>query len=358
MRRGRIFIYLALIIIIVVAGGWFYLTKVKKPVTKPGTQATQNSNLVQVVSAAQNIAPGTIITQAMLSTYPLPEQNLSEAFFRDPAEVVNMYATRTIPQGSAITKGDVSSIPGNVNLPGSSWSTYIPQGLTAISIPITRLSASSYGIRDGDYINVIVSMLLIDIDPATQSALPNKVGSVKIDNGAITVSPTDLNQGNFVLDDVANALGYTYPSENQRPRLVTQMIMQNIQVLHVGSFPLPGQANSDILNSTFSVQTPTPQPSGQAQTTSSIEKPDLITLMVNPQDAVTLTYLIYSGAEINLTLRNPNDQSTAAQPDAAMLEYLLTQYNIPIPSKLPYSLDPRLDVLKQPSLPNDVVVTP
>ena len=80
--------------------------------------------------------------------------------------------------------------------------------------------------------------------------------------------------------------------------------------------------------------------------------------MVSPQDAVMLTYLVYSGTEINLTLRNPNDQQQTVQPDAAMLEYLLTQYNIPVPAKLPYDIEPRLDVVKQPVLPNDAVATP
>lgn len=75
--------------------------------------------------------------------------------------------------------------------------------------------------------------------------------------------------------------------------------------------------------------------------------------MVTPQDAVTLTYLIYSGININLTLRNPNDLEAGLQPDAAMLEYLLTQYNIPVPAKLPYSLEPRVDDIVAPELPND-----
>jgi len=87
-------------------------------------------------------------------------------------------------------------------------------------------------------------------------------------------------------------------------------------------------------------------------------KPDIVTLMVSPQDAVMLTYLVYSGAEITLTLRNPNDQALAAKLDGATLEYLLTQYNIPIPAKLPYSMQPRLDVLVEPELPNDATPVP
>jgi nitrogenase molybdenum-iron protein alpha/beta subunit len=33
------------------------------------------------------------------------------------------------------------------------------------------------------------------------------------------------------------------------------------------------------------------------------------------------------------------------QPDAATLEYLLTQYDIPVPAKLPYGITPRSDLL-------------
>jgi len=89
-----------------------------------------------------------------------------------------------------------------------------------------------------------------------------------------------------------------------------------------------------------------------------VVKPDTVTLMVTPQDANTLVYLIYSGAKITLTLRNPNDQGPAVDTDAAILEYLLTQYNIPVPAKLPYSIQPRLDTLLDPKLPNDAVTTP
>ena len=71
--------------------------------------------------------------------------------------------------------------------------------------------------------------------------------------------------------------------------------------------------------------------------------------MVSPEDANTLVFLIYSGAKITLTLRNPNDTGPAVQTDAAMLEYLLTQYNIPVPAKLPYAVQPRLDTSRSKS---------
>jgi pilus assembly protein CpaB len=85
--------------------------------------------------------------------------------------------------------------------------------------------------------------------------------------------------------------------------------------------------------------------------------PDIITLIVSPQDAVTLSYMMYTNARINMTLRNPSDQSRLAT-EAATLQFLLSQYNIPVPAKLPYSLQPRIDALSQPSLPNDGAAAP
>jgi pilus assembly protein CpaB len=363
MRRGRIFIYLALIIIIAVAGGAFYLWR--RPSAAPPPAATQSTPQVQyvgIITAGQNISAGTVITDGMLNSIQIPQNKLVQGLFTSKADVVNMYAKIAITQGVPITDSMVSLSPGNVNLPGSSWAPYIPVGMTAVSIPITRLSSAAFAVREGDYVDVIVSMLLVDVDPALQTVLPNKIAGLDnstTTNGVLKITQGDVTQGHFEVDQVAtdppsSMLIYVQPSENQRARLVTQMIMQDIQVLHTGTFPLPGESEVDLSNTTNAGgPTPTPLPANSTQVAPVIVRPDVVTLMVSPQDAVTLTYLIYSGAQITLSLRNPNDKTAITQPDAAMLEYLLTQYNIPVPAKLPYAMDPRLDVLQQPKLPND-----
>ena len=365
MKRGRIFIYLALIIVVVVVGGALYLNKKGIGTGTKGLTLTQTAaavKYVHVVSAAQPIAAGAQITEAMLTSYQIPETNLVQGLYTDPRDVINMYAKVAIPQGQPITANQLASTAGNINLPGSTWAQYIPQGLTAVSIPISRLSAAAYSIRDGDYVNVIATVLLVDLNPDTQTIMPNKVAGLVIAQGLVqNFNVPNIYTGIYTPQDIPNAMDYIYPSEDQRPRMVTQMIMQNIQVLHVGTFPLPGEANSDQLNSQAANEaaasgespTPTPTPSSSQSVAPALVKPDVITLMVTPQDAVTLMYLVNSKAEINLTLRNPNDQNATAQPDAAMLEYLLTQYNIPVPAKLPYSLSPRVDAVQEPSLPND-----
>ena len=81
-----------------------------------------------------------------------------------------------------------------------------------------------------------------------------------------------------------------------------------------------------------------------------------MTLIVSPQDAVTLNYvMLNAGAKLNLVLRSASD-TKQIKTEAVTLQFLMDQYNIPVPAKLPYGMEPRVDVLSAPQLPNDVTV--
>ena len=73
---------------------------------------------------------------------------------------------------------------------------------------------------------------------------------------------------------------------------------------------------------------------------------------MTPQDAVTLNYLIYSGAELTLVLR-PSEDDTLVQTESVTLQFLMDQYGIPVPVKLPYGMEPGVIELVAPILPND-----
>jgi len=367
MRRGRIFIYLALILIIGVAAAYFYLRGKGMLTAQPAVTPTPAVRMVEVVTAGQNILAGTQITEEMLSSMTLPETQVVVDLFTNKADLVGKYAKYPLAQGILITNAMVTPVAGNIYLPGSNWAPLIPQGMTAIAIPITRLSSAAYGIRDGDFVDILVSLLLVDVDSSSQSALPNYT-AVVTGTGFLADQLPPLTaqivsggessaQGRTELDATLNEPLYIVPSEHQRPRMVTQMILKNVQVLHVGTFPLPGEASTTqaTTGQTETGATPTPQP-GQ-QTAATIIRPDVVTLMVTPQDAVTLKYLLDINASITLTLRNPNDQEANAETEAATLQYLLSQYNIPVPAKLPYAIEPRTDEITPPVLPNDTIVT-
>jgi hypothetical protein len=120
------------------------------------------------------------------------------------------------------------------------------------------------------------------------------------------------------------------------------MILQDVVVLKLGNFEVAQPTTTDPNATPSPVQT-------QQQA-----NPDIVTLMVNPQDSISLNYFVYSGAVLSLSLRNPNDTSRFSA-ESATLTSLLTQYNISLPSKLPYATQPRVDVLIPPVLPNDAV---
>ncbi|MFH2038544.1 MAG: SAF domain-containing protein [Chloroflexota bacterium] len=377
MRRGRIFIYLALILIIGLGAAYLYL-KNKGGLAGLGTTPTQPLSQVSIVVAGQNIPRGKLIDEGDIITINIPENQLVAGEFTDINLVIGQYAKYPLDQGMIITQPVLVSSAGSLSDAGSTWSALISPGLTAITIPISRLSAVGYGIRDGDHINLIASMLLVDVDLNYQSITPNLTAGLLASNSssffselisgsyatldsdpdaynltAQSVSGLSMSpQGRVELDPNFQEPLYIVPSEKQRARLVTQMVLQNVLVLHVGTFLLPGETEVDLTaeQTTETVQDGTAAPL--------IQRPDIITLVVTPQEAVTLTYLMNSGVQMTMTLRGPSEDESRVETEAATLQYLLSQYQIPVPSKLPYALEPRLDELVPPLLPNDIITTP
>jgi pilus assembly protein CpaB len=132
--------------------------------------------------------------------------------------------------------------------------------------------------------------------------------------------------------------------------MVSQMVLQNCIVLQIGDFP------SEEELAVTATPVPQEQPTDQGQQieeAAAPQRPIVITLIVNPQDAIGLNYMIYSGAQLTLTLRNPNDNERLNR-EAVTLQYLLENYQIPIPVRLPYGIHPRIDDLKLPTPPDQV----
>ena len=346
MRRGRILIFLVLIVVVGLALLAYVLIQFRgQPVQQ--TEAA----LVEIYYAAQNIPQGTTITQEMLGKLAIPPENVAEVEFTVGEEnnLVGQTARFTLEQGVIITSAMVGS--GPVEISGPAWAVQIPSGMVAAAIPTNRLATVAYGVNDGAHVNVNACMLFVDVDPSFQSMLPNFTAVVTgtgfqpeqlpVLSAAVTGGGEVARQGRVELDPTLQQPFYAVPSEPQRPRLVCQMILQDVVVMKLGNFAL--QAPSADPNAT-------PSPT-QAQQQAA---PDIVTLMVNPQDSISLNYFIYSGTVLTMTLRNPNDTSRFAA-ESATLTSLLTQYNISLPSKLPYAMQPRIDQLVPPGLPNDLV---
>lgn len=374
MRRSRIWIFLILIVLIVlgavvilasgVLGGGGGLLSTAPPPTPEVVYA-------KVIVAAQPIQRGTELTADMLGTIDIPQEKLVDVMITDSALVIGKLAKYPLEPGVPITNAVLAGRPEDIAQSGSEASRLIPPGLTAITIPISRLSAVGYALRDGDRVDVIASLLFVDVDPSFQSMLPNVTYTItgtgflpdalpiltatlsplcaKTENGFIC-GESGAPQGRVELDATLNQAFYIGPRTEQRPRLVSQRVLQNVQVLKVGTFTLPGAEAAQAQPTAA----PVPDQAQAPATTTAVERPDIITLIVPPQDAVTLTYLMYSNARLTLTLRGLDDE-TRVDTEAATLQFLLSQYAIPVPAKLPYAIQPQSSELLEPILPNDIV---
>jgi len=334
MRRGgRILLFLVVIIVVLIAITFFvFMSSGGLSFGSQASTPTPTNRKVYVVG--QPIARDAKIQTESLSTIELPENLIHEWMVTDPQTVIGKFAAFPLRQGMVLSPDMVSERPG-MNQPGSEAAKVISPGQVAISISITRLNAVGYAIRDGDHVNVIATTMFQDLDSSFQSALPNSLGVVQppgpVEPKVNIVVGGSGPYGRIESDPTLNQPVYVFPSESQRPRLVSQMVLQDIQVLHVGTFAL--QDGSAATAAT------TPQPGGAAATPSAaaVPAPDIITLIVSPQDAVSLTYFMNSGFELTLVLRAPDD-TTRAETEAATLQYLLSQYAIPVPAKLPYGI--------------------
>jgi Flp pilus assembly protein CpaB len=383
MRRGRVFFLLALIIVI--ALGLVYLVY-SRGLLFGQPSATSEANVpvftstpiptTKVVVVTQRVMRGDTISEDKLDLVDYQADLVLPIMYTEVNQVAGKMARYTMDPYTVVTSALITDSPDTEQ--GSDDALFISPGMVAISIPITRLSSVSYAPQRGDHVNVIVTMLFVDLDPTWQTILPNWTGNVIAPlSGGISDTAGQLpreafdnllaqpyrgvsQQGRAENDSQTDETFYILPSEAQRPRLVSQTLIQNVIVLQMGNFLTPSEKAA--LEATQPPATATPEPGAEQQqaapTATPVPKPpDVVTLIVKPQDAVTLNYLIYGGAQLTMVLRNPRDADIPAT-EAVTLSYLLDQYNIPIPVKLPYGIQPAVGELVAPTLKNDTIPTP
>jgi pilus assembly protein CpaB len=353
MRRGRIFFYLAFILILALVAVAVVYLRFIQPSTTPVAQVPTPTpiEMVNVVVVTQQVPRGQVLDENVLATIQIPRSAFVEGYFTDLAEVVGRRARVSLVPNMLLTTGMVVDTTEQLSETGSTAALQIPRGMVAVSVPINRLSSVSYALRPGDHVNVIVSLLFVDLDADFQSILPNKnavviapsPGSLETGEGAKLTAASEGAagvQGRAEIDPLLEQTFYVVPSEGQRPRLVAQTLLQDSIVLGIGEFPLKEEEAAPEVQATPQAEEPAPQQQEAAPqpTPTPLPKPEVITLIVTPQDAVTLNYLLNGPARISLALR-PADDDTRVQTEAATLDFLLKQYNIPVPVKLPYGAE-------------------
>jgi pilus assembly protein CpaB len=371
MRRGRILIVVALILILCVVAAYFVTRGIGGP-TAPADQTQTAPDVAFIVIAAQDIPRGGEIVADAVVSAPFPADSVVETMLTDPGQAVGFRARQDIARGLPITENMLTQQPGDLLGTGSEAAIAIPRGQTAIAIPITRLSSVAYAIRPGDNVDVLATFLLVDLDQDFQTRQPNDtlimIGTQgenltafvcndlkQGERGPECLNPEPPPFGKLINEEVSDQPLYAKPQEDQRPRVVSQRLIAYATVLHVGTFALEAEEDLAAMPVAAAPQGTAPPTAGQAQTvapTTTIVRPDIVTLIVSPQDALALNWAIKAGVDLVLTLRAPGDTS-ADVTSSVTLQYLLDNYSITVPTRLPIGVEPRVDTLVQPVLPND-----
>ena len=357
MQRGRLLVLVGLLLLLgtgVVALVFFLSGGVFPGTATPTPEPTvvPEVPMVQVVIATQKLPRGEKIEAGQLGSAPWPQGALPANAITDPALVVGKLARYDIDPGEAILVSLLADDPSTLSATGSEAALKIPEGQVAISLPMTRLSTVGYGIRDGDHINILVSLLFVDVAEATQSLTPEQwtavVKSVDPTTQTATLTLQELGIAGTFLDDnplLPEVQVLVRPSEVQRPRLVVQQIVQDAVVLKVGTF-----TDADVV---ISLPTPTPLPEGSPPPPpTAVPPPDIITLIVPPQDALVLTYFMFAKAKFTMVLRAAGDTSRV-DTESVTLQYAVERFRISVPTPLNFSLEPSVRKLENPTLPNE-----
>ncbi|MBL8058452.1 MAG: hypothetical protein JNK29_17235, partial [Anaerolineales bacterium] len=318
MQRGRLLIIVALILVVLSIGGIFLVLQLMggggggqaagdATPSQPVVEVTATpAELIEIIRAVQPIERGAPIPTEAIGLVPWPKQYApADLVVTNADDVVGSRARYSLQPGEPIFKTMIVKSLQEISPFGSDAAGRIPPGFTAISLPYDKRNGVALGIRDGDYVNVLVSWSLVDIDLDFQSVLPNLSAAVAPPNSNFTTDPNATNVqgvltgivvgsgpqtnaiGRAETDPVLNVPLYLVPQEQQRSRLVSQSIIQNAMVLKVGEF---GADQPTVL-----VPTPVPQPTVEGATPTAAPPatptplpPDIITLVVAPQDALVL----------------------------------------------------------------------
>ncbi len=228
---------------------------------------------------------------------------------------------------------------------GSDLGAVLPSDRVAVAIPIDKYTSVAYGIQEGDHVDVILSMLFVDVDEVFQSIIPNKLTLFTTVEGTLTLLETIEGRPD------QSSLGPVIvgPSERQRPRLVTQRTIQDAIVMHVGEFPEGGRFIGVLPTPTTAVTaeaaaetgsgTPVPPPTA-------VPRPNIATLAVSPQYAVVLAWAIEARLPITLAIRSATDTSRVPT-QAVTMDYIMSEFRIDLPARRDFSIEPAIRSIRQ-----------
>lgn len=159
-------------------------------------------DLHPVVIALENLARGTRINEevaAQLGVVYWPAAIAPETAFADVADLRGKFLLEDTFQWQPILADNVTDTITSLPPIGNAAAIIMPSDKVAVSIPVDQIESVSFGLQEGDRINVMATMLFIDAG----------------------------NQYQVV----------TTPDTSAQPRVMTQQIAENAVVVFIGRLP-------------------------------------------------------------------------------------------------------------------------
>jgi hypothetical protein len=243
--------------------------------------------------------------------------------FSDAEAVVGQIAKTAISRGQEILRPMIALNPSDVASLGSDLSLYVDQGKVAVAFPINEFSGAAYSVRPGDLVDAFMSLTMVDLDEEFQTDLPNvaqRVDETAFSEGQAFLFPPTA-QGRLELLPNLNTVALIGPGEGKDPipRRVTQLTMQQMEVLWVGSWRDPAesmdqewQASAFNFANAAELLEETDQPSILYSVPSLLRperNPDVLILSLTSQDALVLKWALETGINIDLVLRSQGDNT-------------------------------------------------
>lgn len=336
---------------------------------QPRPTATPEFNFVPVLVAAMPLPAGTRIEADFVRVEMRPDDNVAVRagyIFSDPEDVVGRITRTRIDRGQEILDSMLALSTVDLASMGSDLALYVNQGNVAIAFPVNRYSGAAYALRPGDTVDVLATVGVIDIDPDFKTALPNffrPVSQIALQEGGTFL----LNQGvegrlelipgvNLVATiSPRGALTWDGSTLLQIPRRVTQLTVQQAEVLWLGTWVDPGNLNPEEPDPAAAAQPAAGQPAAPVPTPTPLfmraeQFPDVVILSLSLQDALTLKWAMDRGVRMDLALRAQGDTSDHSTVSIS-LPQLVEQGGLTIPEPLEFDLIPRADEVEPVTLP-------
>lgn len=319
--------------------------------------------MIEVVVSLQTVPRGWQMTEAELTTDMRLAEEVGTDVITNVEDAVGLYARTDIYQGQTLTRDMLVSDPTLIALENFGPSALIPPGFVAQAVPMNRLSGVAYGLAEGDYVDILITVLFYQIDEQFQTYLENTavffleeaVAAQDGEEGEEQAVPAPFRVPQFGrFEELPTGdLAHIGPSEFQRPVPVAMMI-QNAKVIQVGPY-LPEAAPGAQL------PTPTPEPIAEDEPTPTpgpaatvpptpLPPPSLILLALQPQQQLLLKYALEVGGQIHFALRGVNDTQLYTV-DNVDQQFLLERFNIEVPPDFGYTLESAPDVTAEAPTP-------